>query len=48
MLEEMHVKMLDELHVESTNLSSSAVVKLFTALSEGNKLRILYGLAAMT
>ena len=33
---------LKELHMISTKLSSDAVIKLFTALSEGKKLRILW------
>ena len=34
--------MLEELYMHYTKLSSSAAIKLFTALSEGKKLRILY------
>ena len=33
---------LEELYMSSTNLSSNAAIKLFTALSEGKKLRILW------
>ena len=33
--------MLEELHMSCTRLSSNAAIKLFTALSEGKKLRIL-------
>ena len=33
--------MLEELYMNSTKLSSNAAIKLFTALSEGKKLRIL-------
>ena len=33
--------MLEELHLNFTKLSSNAAIKLFTALSEGKKLRIL-------
>ena len=34
--------MLGELHMYSTKLSSNAAIKLFTALSEGKKLRVLW------
>ena len=34
--------MLEELHMESINLSSNAAVKLFTALSDSKKLRVLW------
>ena len=34
--------MLEKLYMNSTKLSSSRAIKLFTALSEGKKLRVLY------
>ena len=33
---------LEELYMSHTHLSSNAAIKLFTALSEGNKLRVLW------
>ena len=36
------ISVLEELWMYSTNLSSSAAIKLFTALSDGKKLKVLY------
>ena len=37
-----HSSMVEELYMNSTNLSSSGTIKLFTSLSEAKKLRILW------